>query len=192
MIDPRHPTRVAGVFACAAAAALSAATIGFGATTTVTDGNDTKGPIDIASASATKTKSGMRKHVVTFFAKVPPKGQTGNEILELWKKKPHHLKGAPPGVFKEGPYKIMGPQTGKRDVFTGGEAGTPFKKTGTATVTRSGKKLTFVFSLKAIGNPTGSYYWHVKSDYYGPAGTCPTGPCEDHAPNGDGTVKQAV
>ena len=50
-------------------------------------------------------------------------------------------------------------------------------------------RLTFVFSKKAIGNPKHAYWWHVRSDYYGPPSECPVGPCEDHAPNGSKTVK---
>jgi hypothetical protein len=110
----------------------------------------------------------------------------------MWKKKPHQLRGAPPGALQEGAFKIMGPQTGKRPVFTGGEGGTKFHKTGTATVTRKGKTLAFVFSRSAIGNPTGSYYWRMKSDFYGPNSVCPSGPCEDHAPNGAKVVKQTL
>jgi hypothetical protein len=192
MIDGARSSRLVAALACAGATGLVIATAGSGATGVSTDPNDTKGPIDILSSTVSKTKSGLRKHVVKFYAPVPAKGQTGNEYLELWAKQPHPLPGAPPGAFKEAPYKIMGPQTGKRPVFTGGEDGTPVHKTGTATVTRKGNTLTFVFSLKAIGSPKGFYYWHVKSDYYGPNSACPMGPCEDNLPDGSKAVKQAI
>jgi hypothetical protein len=168
-----------------------AAAVALAATTMVQDANDTNGRIDIKSASASQTSTGKLRHVVAFFENVPAQGQA-NEYLEMWKKKPHQLQGALPGSFQEAAFKIMGPQTGQRPVFTGGEAGTKIHKTGTATVTRKGKTLTFVLSRSAIGNPTGSYYWRVKSDFYGPNSVCPMGPCEDHAPNGAKVVKQTL
>jgi hypothetical protein len=171
--------------------ALVVAAAAVAAVTTVQDTKDTRGLIDVKSASATRTASGLLKHVVTLYGPVPANGQTGNEFLELWKTKPHALRGVP-GAFQEAPYKIMGPQTGTRPVFTGGEEGTPLHKTGTATVTRRGTTLTFVFSRKAIGNPTGFYYWHVKTDYYGPDSLCPRGPCEDNVPNRSVVVKQPL
>ena len=182
--------RVARVLPVAAATGLATAAVALA--TTIHDANDTKGPIDIKSVSAGKTSTGQIRIVVTFFANVPAKGETGNEYLLLWKKRPHELQGAPPGAFAETPYKIQGPQTGTRPVFTGGEEGTPIHKTGTAEVTRKGNKLTFVFSRKAIGNPSSFYFWHVKSDFYGPESTCPRGPCEDNAPNGSNAVKQPL
>jgi hypothetical protein len=185
------PRQIGPVAFGACAAGLVAAAVALAAPVTVNDANDTNGKIDIQSASATRTSSGKLKHVVKFFDAVPAKGEVGNEFLEMWKKKPHQLQGAP-GAFQEAPYKIMGPQTGKRPVFTGGEAGTPLHKTGTATVTRKGKTLTFVFSPAAIGNPSGSYYWKVRSDFYGPESVCPGGPCEDLAPNGGKVVKQSL
>ena len=63
---------------------------------------------------------------------------------------------------------------------------------GTVAAGRNGNKLTFVFSRKAIGNPSSFYFWHVKSDFYGPESTCPMGPCEDNAPNGSTAVKQPL
>ena len=177
---------VTALFALALAALALAAT-------TIQDANDTAGPIDIKSASATKKSDGRLKHTVVFFEDVPAKGETGNEYLELWTKKPYALKGAPAGSFKEAPYKIQGPQTGKRDVFTGGEAGTPYHKTGTATVSRKGNKLTFVFSKKAIGNPSSTYYWHVVTNFYGSNKQCPKfEDCTDHAPDDSNTVKQGL
>ena len=174
-----------------AVASLALAAVALAATT-IDDPDDTPGKIDSKSVTATKTKDGLIKITVTFFADVPAKGETGNEYLLLWKAKPHALKGAPPGAFKETPYKIQGPQTGKRDVFTGGEDGTPIHKTGTATVSRKGAKLTFKFAPKAIGSPKDFYYWHAKSDYYGPESECPGGPCEDNAPDGSKAHKQAL
>lgn len=169
-----------------------ATAVALAAPVTINDANDTNGKIDIKSASATRTSSGKLKHVIKFYETVPAQGQVGNEFLLMWKKKPHQLQGAPPGAFQEAPYKIMAPQTGKRPVFTGGEDGTPIHKTGTATVTRKGKTLTFVFSPAAIGNPSGLYYWKVKSDFYGPESVCPGGPCEDLAPNDVKVVKQPL
>jgi hypothetical protein len=180
--------RTARAAACTVAAGLALAATALAATT-LHDANDTKGPIDIKSVTAGKTPSGLLKIVVTFYANVPSKGQTGNEWIYIWSKKPHHLSGAPPGAFREAPLKIMGPQTGTRPVFSGGEEGTKIHKTGTAKVSRNGNRLTFVFSRKAIGNPSGFYYWHVKGDFYGPQSTCPMGPCEDNAPDA-GAVKQ--
>jgi hypothetical protein len=178
--------------AVTAAAALAFAVVAQ-AGTTIQDANDTVGPIDIKSASATIKSDGKLKHTVVFFEDVPAKGETGNEYLELWKTKPHALKGAPAGAFKEAPYKIQGPQTGKRDVFTGGEEGAPYKKTGTATVTRKGNKLTFVFSRKAIGSPKDFYYWHVTSSFYGSNKQCKKfEDCTDHAPDGSKAVKQSL
>jgi hypothetical protein len=187
----RH-RRVARALLCAGTAGLATAAVALAAPTTIHDANDTKGPIDIKTASAGKTRTGLIRIVVTFYATVPSRGQTGNEWLYLWTKKPHRLSGAPAGAFVEAPFKIMGPQTGTRPVFTGGEEGTKIHKTGTAKVTRKGSKLTFVFSRKAIGNPQSFYFWHVKSDFYGPESTCPRGPCEDNAPDGSNAVKQPL
>jgi hypothetical protein len=184
--------RVARALLLAVTAGLATAAVGLAAATTLPDANDTKGRIDIKSVTAGKTSTGLLRIVVTFYATVPSQGETGNEWIYLWTKKPHRLSGAPPGAFVETPYKIMGPQTGTRPVFTGGEEGTPIHKTGTAKVTRNGNKLTFVFSRKAIGNPSSFYFWHVKSDFYGPESTCPMGPCEDNAPNGSNAVKQPL
>jgi hypothetical protein len=175
----------------AAVAALAFAAVALADTKTIQDKNDTPGPIDIKSATAGHTKDGRLKHVIVFYENVPKKGETGNEILEFWTKKPHPLPGVP-GAFKEAAYHMQGPQTGTRDVGTGGEDETKFHKTGTVKVTRKGPKLTFIFSKKAIGNPKHAYWWHAKSDYYGPPAECPTGPCEDHAPNGSKAVKHSL
>ena len=158
---------------------------------TVQDADDTAGRIDIKSVKPSITQSGKIKFVVTFYENVPAKGDTGNEILEMWKHRPHALPGVP-GAFKEAPYHVLGPQTGTRDVGKGGEAGTQFHKTGTATVSRSGKTLTFVLKPKAIGSPKDKFFWHMRSDYYGPESVCPGHPCEDHAPDGSVAVKQLL
>lgn len=174
----------------AVAVAASATAVALADTKTVKDGDDTKGPIDIRSAKATHAKGGKLKHVIVFFQDVPPSGETGNEYLFMWKKKPHPLPGAPAGNFQEKPYTVQMPQDGKRDVYTGGgEESEPVHKTGTAHVTRKGNNLTIVFKRKAIGSPKHAYWWLVKSDYYGPESECPGGPCEDLAPNG-GKVKK--
>ena len=180
--------RTARTVICAVAVGLALAAVALADTRTIQDKNDTTGPIDIKSASAGHTKDGKLKHVLVFYEKVPKNGETGNEFLQTWTKKPHPLPGVP-GAFKEAAYQMHGPQTGTRDVGTGGEAGTKFHKTGTVKITRKGTRLTFVFSKKAIGNPKKAYWWRAKSDYYGPPTECPTGPCEDHSPNGSKTVK---
>lgn len=175
---------IAALVACVAGVALAN-------TKTIQDPQDTKGLIDIKSASAGHAKKGKLKHVIVFYADVPPSGETGNEYLEMWKKKPHALPGVP-GAFRDAPYKVQMPQSGKRPVFMGGEEGTPITKTGTAKVTRKGNKLTIVFSRKAIGSPKHAYWWHVESDYYGPDSQCPGGPCTDHAPDGSVAVKHKL
>ena len=94
------------------------------------------------------TKSAVTAYVpAVVFDAVPPDGNTGNEYIEIWKKKPHKLRGCR-GCFREAPYKMQGPQTGKRDVFKGGEAGTPYKKTGSGRIKRKGNRLTFIVPLR--------------------------------------------
>jgi hypothetical protein len=189
MVRPRSPLALFGI---ASAVAMCAAGLALANTTTVNDSQDTKGPIDIKSASAGHAKHGKLKHVIVFYADVPPSGETGNELLYMWKKKPHPLPGVP-GAFKEDAYKVQMPQDGKRPVFTGGGAeDVPTHKTGTAKVTRKGDKLTIVFSKKAIGSPEKAYWWHVRSDYYGPDSECGMAPCEDNAPDGSKAVKHKL
>ena len=172
----------------AIALALAAVAI---AKTTIHDGDDTVG-IDVKSATFSKTKSGKLKFVVVFYEKVPPNGNDGNEFLNMWKSRPHVQSDC--SCIKESPYTISGPQTGRRPIGTGGEAGTQFHKTGTGTVRRKGKTLTFVVPRKAIGKPKHRFYWRIRSDYYGSDAQC--GPmlanCEDHAPNGNKVVKQPL
>jgi len=178
------------VFSAVAALALALAAIA--GAKTVHDGNDTTGPIDIKQAGSSKVKHGKITFVATFFEDVPPDGNTGNEYIEIWKKKPHKLRGCG-GCFREGPYKMQGPQTGKRDVFKGGEAGTPYKKTGSGRIKRKGNRLTFIVPLKAIGKPKHKIFWRVQSSYYGPQSECPTfDACSDSAPNGSKLVKQKL
>jgi hypothetical protein len=158
---------------------------------TIDDGNDTKGKIDIKSAKFKVTDSGKFRFVVTFFEKVPAKGEVGNEYVNIWKAKPHVQEGCG-GCFKESPYVMQGPQTGKRDVYTGGEAETPYKKTGSGRIKRDGKTLTFTLPPKAVGKPKDRFFWRIRTDYYGPEEQCPMGPCEDHAPDGSKLVKQPL
>ena len=180
--------RAALLAALAAALLLAAAAI---AKTTIQDANDVKGPIDIKSATFSKTKSGKYRWVVRFYSNVPASGETGNETLNVWKSKPHVMPDCG-GCFKESPYTMQGPQTGKRDVFKGGEAGDPYKKTGSGTIKRDGKTLTFTLPPKAIGKPQDKLFWRIRTDYYGPESKCPGGPCEDHAPDGSKVVKQSL
>ncbi len=178
---------------CGALACLFVcAGVALGNTKKIKDDDDTVGPIDIKSASAGHTRSGKLKHVVVFYEDVPADGETGNEYLQIWKKKPHVLPGCG-GCFEEAPYKMQGPQRGKRDVFKGGEAGDPYEKTGTGKIKRKGKKLTFILPLKAIGKPKHKYYWRIVSNYYGPPSECPTlDPCTDFAPNASKVVKHKL
>jgi hypothetical protein len=178
------------IVACSVLAAIAFAAVA--SAKTVQDPNDTAGKIDVKSATFSKTKSGKFKFVVTFFEAVPAKGDVGNEYLNIWKTKPHVQKGCG-GCFKEGPYVMQGPQTGKdRPVFTGGEAGTPYKQTGKGRIKRDGSKLTFILPPKAVGSPTDKFFWRIRTDYYGPESQCPGGPCEDHAPDGSKVVKETL
>jgi hypothetical protein len=175
------------------AAVLVGAALAY-ASTTIHDPNDTKGPIDIKSVKATSLGHGKWKFVIGFYGKVPPKGNTGNEDLQLWNKKPKQLQGAPPGSYDPGPYTIQGPQTGSQPVTTGGHD-QPVVKHGTAHISRQGKTLTIVFSLKSIGSPKRSFYWNVVSGYYGPQSVCGTqfpNKCFDMAPNRGKLVKQPI
>src|SRR5207247_9646615 len=73
------------VFSTVAALVLALAAIA--GAKTVHDGNDTTGPIDIKKAGSSKVKHGKITFVATFFEDVPPDGNTGNEYIEIWKKK---------------------------------------------------------------------------------------------------------
>ena len=154
------------------------------------DPDDTKGKIDIKSAKFSKTDDGKFKFVVNFYEKVPAKGETGNEYLEIWKKKPDVMPNCN-GCFKQAPFKMQGPQTGKRDVYKGGEADTPYKKTGSGNIKRDGKTLTFTLPPKAVGKPEDKFFWRIHSYYYGTDVDC-QGPCEDRLPDGTKLIKQEL
>jgi hypothetical protein len=158
---------------------------------TIDDPDDTNGRIDIKSAKFSRTDSGKFRFVVRFFEKVPANGETGNEYLEIWKSKPHVAEGCG-GCFKELPYKMQGPQTGKQDVFKAGGEGSSYKKTGSGRIKRDGRTLTFTLPPKAVGKPKLKFFWRITSYYYGPEEQCPMGPCEDHAPDGSKLVKQPL
>lgn len=178
----------------ALAAALAAVLlfVAVAAAKTVDDGNDTKGRIDIKSATFSKTSDGKLRFVVKFFSNVPKEGETGNEYINVWKSKPHVMEGCG-GCFKEAPYKMQGPQTGKRDVFKGGEDETPYKKTGSGTIKRKGKTLTFIAPRKAFGKPKHRIFWRISAYYYGSSDECPSfDDCVDYAPNAPKLVKQPL
>jgi hypothetical protein len=178
-------------FLLALAVALSVVAVA--AAKTVTDGDDTKGKIDIKSATFSKVKGGKFKIVVVFFEDVPAKGERGNEVMQVWKKKPHFPKGCN-GCFKEAPYQMQGPQTGKQDVRTNcGEEGAPCNKTGTGRIKRKGNKLTFIFSRKSVGKPKDKLFWRIVSYYYGNSDECPNfDDCTDYAPNPSKVVKESL
>lgn len=178
-------------FALVTALAATLALVAVAGAKSIDDGNDTNGRIDIKTAKFKRLDDGRYRWVVTFYEKVPSKGEVGNEQLNIWKKRPHVMEGCG-GCFQEGPYKMQGPQTGKQPVFTGGEAEDPFKKTGTGTIKRDGKTLTFTLKPKAVGKPKDKLFWRIRTDYYGGEDECPGGPCEDHAPNGSKVVKEAL
>jgi hypothetical protein len=175
----------------ALSAALSVASVA--GAKSVSDGNDTKGKIDIAKATFSKTKSGKFKIVVVFFEDVPASGEQGNENIQVWKKKPTPLQGCN-GCYKESPYTMQGPQTGKQAVRTNcGEEGAKCNKTGTGKIERSGTKLTFTFPPKAVGNPKHKLFWRVTSGYYGGQSECPSfDDCSDTAPDGGKVVKESL
>ena len=66
----------------------------------INDPNDTKGKIDIKKATFSKTKDGKFKIVVVFYDKVPASGEQGNEVINIWKKKPHTAEGCG-GCFQD-------------------------------------------------------------------------------------------
>jgi hypothetical protein len=159
---------------------------------TVSDGNDTRGKIDIKKGTFSKLKHGKFRIVVVFFETVPPKGEQGNEYIQVWKTKPHFPADCN-GCYKESPYTMQGPQTGEQPVRTHcGAEGDPCTKTGTGTIKRKGKRLTFTFPRKAVGKPQHKLFWRVGSSYYGDSDECPTlADCQDYAPNPNKVVKES-
>jgi hypothetical protein len=160
---------------------------------TIHDGNDTSGKIDIKKATFSKVKGGKFRIVIVFFQAVPPKGEQGNEYIQVWKTKPHFPAGCH-GCYKESPYTMQGPQTGKQDVRTNcGAEGDPCNKTGTGTIKRKGNRLTFTFPRAAVGKPKGKLFWRVGSGYYGNSHECPTfNACQDYAPNPSKVVRESL
>src|SRR4051794_24511320 len=88
-------------------------------TTMVRDPRDARG-IDIESVRANPLNGRRWRFVITFYARIPPSGSSGNEDLLLWRKRPRPLSGAPAGSFRDDPYTIEGPQTGRRPIETSG------------------------------------------------------------------------
>jgi hypothetical protein len=181
------------VLALFAALALALAITAVAGAKSISDGNDTKGKIDIKKATFSKTDDGKFKIVVVFYDKVPSKGEQGNEVINIWKKKPHTAEGCG-GCFQDPSYQMQGPQTGKQDVrYDCGAEDTPCKKTGSGTIKRDGNKLTFKFPPKAVGKPEEKLFWRVASFYYGSEDECPDfQDCVDTAPAAGKVVKESL
>jgi hypothetical protein len=181
------------VLALLAAVSVALFAVAAAGAKTINDPNDTSGQIDIKKATFSKTKSGKYKIVVVFFEDVPAKGEQGNEVINIWKKKPHTLQNCG-GCFKEAFYQMQGPQTGKQAVrYNCGAEDSPCKKTGTGKIKRDGNKLTFTFPPKAVGSPKDKLFWRVQSFYYGNSDECPSfDDCVDKAPNGTKLVKETL
>jgi hypothetical protein len=161
------------------------------AATSVQDARDATGPIDIKSVTASSAGSGRWRFVIAFYGNVPSRGQKGNEE---WNTRPHQLRGAPPGVFKETVYSVQMPQTGRRAITTGGHD-RPVVTHGFAQVTRKRSTFTVVVPLKAIGAQRPAFYWKVVSQFYGPQSLCGTAfpdRCSDQAPDGAKVEKEAL
>ena len=178
---PRSGLRVGGrvrwLAPAAAALALAAsAELAAAGTTTVADGNDRPGPLDIRSVSQGHAGTKVR-HTISTFANWPKSllgPTTPNFLLLEFSTDSDPTPERALIIFSSGGRMIAGVFT-QRGRFVGSAgASRPNKHTVAVTVRRS-----------LLGSPAG-YRWQAFAFFRGPGGC--SGGCTDRAPDGSGRV----
>ncbi len=150
--------------------------------TEITDGNKTRGPLDIRSASAGHASSTKLIHQINTRGRIPI-SRKANFCVEIYFTKPT-TRGSSQEIDR---FVCANPRQDFTDVTDLG--GNSF---GKARVLRpDDHSIAFRFRHKAIANDA-VYWWGVASFYNARRGPCSGQGCGDSAPNGNRSVRHRV